>query len=247
MPALSPSAPSATAPFPVAPNRTDGVLNLAGLRATPPAQEPFPHLVMTGFIPPAVAAAARRDFPDSPHGGLVPAPSREDLARAEREQGALDGFTRLLAALTAPETTQAFADTFNLELDPDALMVTVRSRCVPKDGRIHTDSVTKRLTALLYLNEDWTATGGRLRLLRSADDMNDMLAEVLPVDGTLVVFRRTDNSFHGHKPHDGERRYIMLNWMVDAGTARRETLRHSMTAGLKRFTLGGAFSGKGSK
>ncbi|WP_252181334.1 2OG-Fe(II) oxygenase [Azospirillum sp. B4] len=244
MPALSPSAPSVppagmVPPFATA-SRADGVLNLAGLRAAVPAQAPFPHMVMTGFIGPDVAAAARRDFPDSPHGGLVPAPSR-----AELERGDLDGFTRLLAALTAPETTQAFAGTFNLDLDPEALMVTVRSRCVPKDGRIHTDSVTKRLTALLYLNEEWTAPGGRLRLLRTADDMDDMLAEVLPVDGTLVVFRRTDNSFHGHKPHDGERRYIMLNWMVDAGTARRETLRHGVTAGLKR--LGSAFSGKGDK
>ncbi|ASG22126.1 2OG-Fe(II) oxygenase [Nitrospirillum viridazoti] len=236
MPALSSPAPS-VAPVPPA-NRTDGVLNLDGLRAQRPATEPFPHLVMTGFIAPVVAVTARHDFPDSPHGGLVPAPSR-----AELERGDLDGFTRLLAALTAPETTQAFAETFGLDLDPDALMVTVRSRCVPKDGRIHTDSVTKRLTALLYLNDTWTAPGGRLRLLRSADNMEDMLAEVLPLDGTLVAFRRTDNSFHGHKPHDGVRRYIMLNWMVDAGTARRETLRHGVTAGLKR--LGNAFSGKG--
>ncbi|MDZ5649353.1 2OG-Fe(II) oxygenase [Nitrospirillum sp. BR 11828] len=240
MPALSsPAAPKAPVPpSAISPtNRTDGVLNLDGLRALRPAEAPFPHLVMTGFITPAVAVTARHDFPDSPHGGLVPAPSRAVL-----ERGGLDGFTRLLAALTAPETTQAFAETFNVDLDPNALMVTVRSRCVPKDGRIHTDSVTKRLTALLYLNEEWTAPGGRLRLLRSADDMEDMLAEVLPLDGTLVAFRRTDNSFHGHKPHDGVRRYIMLNWMVDAGTARRETLRHGVTAGLKRLALGGAFT-----
>ncbi|MDE1145223.1 MAG: 2OG-Fe(II) oxygenase [Azospirillaceae bacterium] len=226
MPALSPSATPHSPPH----SRTDGVLNLAGLCALSPATVPFPHLVMNGFIPPDVAAAARRDFPDSPHGGLVPAPSKAALARDD-----LDGFTRLLAALTAPETTAAFARTFDIDLDPAALMLTVRSRCVPKDGRIHTDSITKRLTALLYLNEEWTAPGGRLRLLRGPEDMDDMLAEVLPVDGTLVVFRRTDNSFHGHKPHDGVRRYIMLNWMVDAGTARRETLRHGVTAGLKGF------------
>ena len=112
-------------------------------------------------------------------------------------------------------------------------MVTLRARTRPVDGQIHTDSETKIVTALIYLNEDWSNQGGRLRLLRGPDDIEDMIAEVPPDAGTLLAFRRTDNSWHGHKPFDGVRRSIMLNWMVDAATMRRELRRHALSAGVK--------------
>jgi Rps23 Pro-64 3,4-dihydroxylase Tpa1-like proline 4-hydroxylase len=114
-------------------------------------------------------------------------------------------------------------------------MITLRARTRPIDGRIHTDSETKLVTALIYLNGDWTEPGGRLRLLRGPDDLEDMIAEVPPMAGTLLAFRRSDCSWHGHKPFDGERRAIMLNWMVDAATARRELRRHAVSAGIKRL------------
>jgi hypothetical protein len=56
---------------------------------------------------------------------------------------------------------------------------------------------------------------------------------VPPIAGTLIAFRRTENSWHGHHPFVGVRRSIMLNWMVDAAAARRELRRHAVTAGLK--------------
>jgi len=33
-----------------------------------------------------------------------------------------------------------------------------------------------------------------------------MIVEVPPSDGTLVAFKRSDNSWHGHKPFSGKRR-----------------------------------------
>ena len=69
-----------------------------------------------------------------------------------------------------------------------------------KDGSIHTDSKTKIITVLLYLNEAWDAAGGRLRLLRSGTDLENYVAELPPSNGTLLIFRRSDNSWHGHKP-----------------------------------------------
>lgn len=215
-----------------APTGAAGLLNLAGLRATPLAATPFPHLVMRDFVSPDVASAVRLDFPESAHGGLAPAPTSGADASGD------GAFARLLQALRAPETTQAFSDIFGLPLSHKALMIHVRSWCRAKDGRIHTDSESKLVTALLYFNADWTAEGGRLRLLRRIDDMDDMLAEVPPLDGTLVAFRRTDNSFHGHKSFEGPRRYVMLNWMVDEATARREESRHGFTAYFKRLTTG---------
>ena len=36
----------------------------------------------------------------------------------------------------------------------------IRGRCARRDGRIHTDSATKFVTALFYFNDPWEATGG---------------------------------------------------------------------------------------
>ena len=102
-----------------------------------------------------------------------------------------------------------------------------------KDGRIHTNSATKLITLLLYMNPSWEKQAGRLRLLRRADDLEDFVAEVAPVAGTMVAFRRSANSFHGHHAHIGERRSIQLNWVTDAGVVRRELARHRWSARLK--------------
>ncbi len=62
-----------------------------------------------------------------------------------------------------------------------------------------------------------------------------MIAEVPPIAGTLLAFRRTDNSWHGHRPFDGVRRSIMLNWMTSPAVMRRELRRHALSAGVKSF------------
>ena len=50
------------------------------------------------------------------------------------------------------------------------------------------------------MNESWEEAGGRLRLLRSANNLNDIIVEVPPVSGTLLAFKRSNNSWHGHEP-----------------------------------------------
>ncbi len=112
-------------------------------------------------------------------------------------------------------------------------MSTVRGRCQQKDGRIHTDTKSKIITVLVYLNPQWEQSGGRLRLLKGKDDIEDYAAEVPPDEGTLLAFRRSGNSFHGHKPFVGERRVIQFNWVTDSGTVWRENLRHRLSAWIK--------------
>jgi hypothetical protein len=204
-------------------------IDLTGFARTPLMREPFDHLVLPGFVPhdSAVAAAAAFPGPDLP--GVLPAP----------EDPPHDAFGDLLRAVRDPRTTAAFGEKFGLALDPATLMVTLRARTRPVDGQIHTDSTTKVVTALIYLNDGWSSDGGRLRLLRGPDDIEDMIAEVPPMAGTLIAFRRTDRSWHGHKPFDGQRRAIMFNWMTDAAAARRELRRHAVSAGIKTlFHLG---------
>ena len=190
---------------------------------TPLERDPFEFIVVPGFVPQDIAMAAAASFPGPAMPGVLPAP-------AEAPDNA---FGRLLTELRSQHLTDAFAAKFGLELERETLMATLRARTRPVDGQIHTDSETKVVTALVYLNSDWSDTGGRLRLLRGPDNLEDMIAEVPPLAGTLIAFRRSDNSWHGHKPFSGERRAIMLNWMVDAATARRELRRHALSAGLK--------------
>ena len=188
-------------------------------------RDPFDYLVVPGFVPPPVAVAAAEAFPGPDLPGVLPAPAVPPD----------NAFGRLLTALRGEELTAAFAEKFGRALSTDRLMVTLRARTRPVDGRIHNDSATKVITALIYLNGGWSDAGGRLRLLRGPHDIDDMIAEVPPLAGTLIAFARSDNSWHGHKPYEGSRRAIMLNWMTDAATARREWRRHALSAGVKRL------------
>ncbi|MGE0226190.1 MAG: 2OG-Fe(II) oxygenase [Acetobacteraceae bacterium] len=212
----------------------DDVIDLARFHATPLVRVPFDHIVVPGLVPRERALAAARAFPGPDLPGVLPAPASEPD----------DAFGQLLRDIRAPATTEAFAEKFGLALDPASLMVTLRARTRPIDGRIHTDSETKLVTALIYLNGDWSEAGGRLRLLRGPNDIEDMIAEVPPLAGTLIAFRRTTNSWHGHKPFEGVRRALMLNWMVDAATARREMRRHALSAGFKHLFSGRPGAGR---
>jgi hypothetical protein len=181
-------------------------------------------LVVKNFIHPEVAAEIVKDFPEIAYPGLLPVEATQFGPK----------FRTLIEELTSPAVAKAFGEKFGLDLSDKPTMVTLRGRCQEKDGRIHTDSEAKLVTALLYFNEDWEAGGGRLRLLRGPDDLNDVIAEVPPNMGTLVAFRRSDKSFHGHEPYVGVRRYVMINWMANSFAARREIMRHKISAQAKK-------------
>ena len=128
---------------------------------------------------------------------------------------------------------RAMEGKFAIDLAGRPTMITLRGHSDGKDGRIHTDTATKLITVLLYMNPAWEIGEGRLRLLRGPDDLEDFVAEIPPTAGTMVAFRRSENSFHGHRPHIGERRSIQLNWVTDQRVVRRELGRHRWSARLK--------------
>ena len=85
-------------------------------------------------------------------------------------------------------------------------MVTLRGWTSDRDGRIHCDSLAKRVTVLLYLNREtdaWTRQEGCLRLLRGPTDLEDFAVEVPPVNGTLLVFPNGPTTWHGHRQFVG--------------------------------------------
>jgi hypothetical protein len=204
--------------------RRMSALDLASFRATPLTREPFEFLVVPEFVKTAVRSAIHRDFPriDSP--GSFPT---DTLPFGP-------GFGELVEELRGPAFRAACEDKFRVDLAQRSTMVTVRGRCGARDGNIHTDSASKIITILIYLNPRWEHPGGRLRLLRSRHDIDDFVVEVPPTEGTLVAFRRSDNSFHGHKLFIGPRRVVQLNWVTDVSFQRREILRHRMSAWLKQ-------------
>ena len=76
---------------------------------------------------------------------------------------------------------------------------------------------------------------GRLRLVRSEHDLNDVIAEVPPEQGTLLLFKNEPNAWHGFEPFSGPRRVIQLNWVTSASVVRREQFRHRVSALFKRL------------
>ena len=90
----------------------------------------------------------------------------------------------------------------------------------------------------MMVNRAWERPEGRLRLLRSSDDIEDYAREIVPLAGTMLAFRRSARSFHGHRPHIGERRAVQLNWVTEPAVVRRELNRHRWSArwkALNRF------------
>ena len=55
----------------------------------------------------------------------------------------------------------------------------------------------------------------------------------MPIAGTMLAFRRSERSFHGHRPFVGERRVVQLNWVTEPAVVRRELGRHHWSARLK--------------
>ena len=200
-------------------------LDLDALKAAPLTREPFQHLVVPGFVHAQARTKINADYPKISEGGSFPA--------AQLSYG--PAFKEFLDELESDEFREAFEEKFGLELDGRPTTITVRGQCSPKDGRIHTDTKSKIITILIYMNPAWENSGGRLRLLKSADDLEDMIMEVPPVEGTLLAFKRAGNSWHGHKPFAGERRVIQFNWVTSEGDKRFAMLRHHVSAPLKRL------------
>jgi len=199
-------------------------LDLAAFRAMPLEREPFQYLVVPAFIKREALSRINADYPKIAERGSFPV-SQVAYGPA---------FQALLDQLESDEFRKAFEEKFGLELAGRPTTTTVRGQCGRGDGKIHTDSLSKIITVLIYMNPTWEKPGGRLRLLRSGSDLDDVLVEVPPVEGTLVAFKRADNSWHGHEAFVGERRVIQFNWVTSEGNRQIAMLRHHASASLKR-------------
>jgi hypothetical protein len=199
-------------------------LNFAALAATPVQQEPYPYMILPEFLSGDDLAAISRDFPKIDMAGLFPP---ETLSYGP-------AFAQLLDLMYGERLRAAISEKFAIDLANRPTFLTVRTHARARDGQIHKDSRFKLITVLVYLNDSWAADGGRLRVLRSPDDIEDYVAEVPPDGGSCFIFRCTDNGWHGHKPFQGARRCIQMNYVVDDAARSRELRRHSFSARMKK-------------
>ncbi len=199
-------------------------LDYDALEATALARDPYDHIVVENFVAPNLFAAVSADFPKVPGPGSHP-PSELDIH---------GHFAATMAELDGPRFRAAIERKFGVDLTGRPTMYTVRGFTRERDGEIHTDTKTKIITVLLYMNEGWEPQGGRLRILRSGDNLEDFTSEVPPNGGTLLAFRRSENSWHGHKPFAGPRRAIQLNWVTSQDVVAHEQNRHRLSTRLKK-------------
>ena len=211
-------------------NLPAGFLDMEALRAASVQRDPFPFFIVPRFVIAEALEAIRVDYP------VVPLPGSFPLSTLQYGQG----FTAFMEQIQSAEMTKTVGEKLGMDLSASPTMVTVRGQSREKDGKIHIDSRTKLVTALIYMNDAWESPKGRLRLVRSQTDLNDVIAEVPPDQGTLLVFRNDTNAWHGFEPFAGPRRVIQLNWVTDASVVRREQTRHRISAFFKRLKkLGG--------
>ncbi|HEY0183800.1 MAG TPA: 2OG-Fe(II) oxygenase [Rhodopila sp.] len=204
-------------------------LDYAKLTATPVATDPFPHIVVPRFVPPASLDAVLADLPPLGKRGSFPI----DAVKLGPNAAAL------MQAMEGPLLRASIERLFGLDLHGSPTMVTLRGWTSDRDGRIHCDSLAKRVTVLLYLNREtdaWKRQEGCLRLLRGPEDLEDFAVEVPPVNGTLLVFPNGPSTWHGHRQFVGQRYSVQLNYMTTDDKARSELRRHRLSAFVKRLT-----------
>ena len=206
------------------------ILHLDKLHAAALCHDPYDFVYVPSTIDAGELADIVRDFPDVPAGGSF------DVATLSSGPA----FQQLIDEIRSDAFRAPFEEKFGLDLKQYPLHITVRGHVRGKDGQIHTDSKEKVLTGLLYLNLGWDEAGGRLRLLRDGKNIDNYAMEIPPVAGNLLVFRRSDRSWHGHLPSKARRMTLQFNWVTGDAYVKRELARHRVSGWFKRLSGKGA-------
>jgi SM-20-related protein len=201
------------------------IIDLEALERAPLQRDPCDFIVVPDFIREEALPAVNRDYPEIDVPGNFPP---EELRYGPT-------FGSLLEELASTEMRVACARKFGMDLDDLLLQTTVRKYSEASDGNVHNDSRTKIVTALIYFNESWPYAGGRLRLLRNPKNIDEYAAEVAPERGTLLIFRRSERSYHGFVPCEAERRSLQMYWVKPKREKRDDRSAGSLTKRIKRL------------
>lgn len=106
------------------------------------------------------------------------------------------------------ETMEAIT---GLQLSSFEVGIGIRHLSKLSHGSPHADVPRKKVTHLIYFNEEWPHKTGRLRVLRSKN-LDDVHETITPLKGTGLIFVVSKNSFHGFEPFEGVRNAIQINF-----------------------------------
>jgi SM-20-related protein len=179
------------------------LIDINAVRAAQLHTDPFDFMVAPGFLAPEALRQANADYP------AIDTAANHALENLQYGPA----FEALMAELRDSSFAAVLGERFDMDLVALPTTITVRKFCERTDGNIHTDHKSKVITVLVYFNEQWDHAEGQLRMLRGKDNIEDYVAQVPPLGGTLLAFRRTDHSWHGHTQFVGERRMVQLNYL----------------------------------
>lgn len=201
------------------------ILKLDALKNAEVASTPYPYFVVENALADSEVQAVIQDFPKIEQGGSF---NIEDVEIKPN-------FDRFLKSLDTPEFRQILTDKFDVNVMEHPMMITLRGYSRQKDGRIHSDSKSKLLTVLIYLNESWEAPNGRLRILNDDKDINNYVTEINAGPGSLVAFKVTDNGWHGYIPYEGQRQSIQINFLTSEKANAKHKFFHGLSAKVKKI------------
>jgi SM-20-related protein len=195
------------------------IIELDAVRSAPLSRDPYDFFLGSDFLRSDRIPRLRGDFPAITKPGFLTV-----------DEVALKGdFKTLIEELEGETLTEELSRKFGRDLHSFPRLTTIRKLSQSKDGRIHTDGPSKVMTLLVYMNDNWTTDQtGQLRVLYDKDHFEPFAAEIPPTMGTVFAFLRSDKSWHGHKPFEGERRVVQVAWLTDASELERKRKRNSM-------------------
>jgi len=167
-----------------------------------------------------------KDFPDIDSGGSFPS---DNLKEGD--------IKKLIEELEGDEFKDILENKLGVDLKDAEVITTLRGFSRFKDGKIHTDSQSKIVTVLLYLNKNWDNKIGNLRLLKKNNDLDNYFKEISSEYGNLIAFKVTENCWHGFMPFEGKRLSIQLNYIYPK-SLKMHKIRHKLSASFKKLLSG---------
>ena len=164
------------------------------------------------------------DFSNLNKGGSFPSSS---VSYGESIQSLLD-------CLEGDQMRYILENKFKIDLKDKPVVSTFRGYSRIKDGRIHSDSKTKIITVLLYLNEKWDESTGLLRMLKEKDNIDNYITEIPASMGSMVAFKVTNDCWHGFIPYEGKRCSIQLNYLYKEALSKHR-VRHKLSSFFKKL------------
>lgn len=172
------------------------------------ANQPFPHIVIDGFLPDWVVDAVIGELPETAPDAWIAYNDPRQVKKATEDDSLMPAFTR---HLLSQFNSAAFVNFLERLTGVSGLIVDPHFRggglhSISRGGflGVHADfnrhqhmKLDRRLNVLLYLNRDWQEQwGGALEFWDPK--MQTCVQRIVPVANRCVVFSTTDTNFHGH-------------------------------------------------